>query len=132
MSASQSGNGNYLPAPGKSLSVAWTQDKMVINTQAPQSLAVNATGTVLVSYTTADSSLSSGITALNNLVSVSSGSPTVCSVLNNTQVTTSGGMPTQTAVKGVKAGVCTLNYSVAATPTRAAAMATVIFQVLTK
>jgi hypothetical protein len=132
VSASQSGNANYLPAPVKSLSFAWTQDKTVINTQSPQSLAVNATGTVLASYTTADSSLSSGISALNNLVLVSSGSPTVCSVVNNAQITTSGGMPTQTAVKGVKAGVCILNYSVAATPIRAAVMATVIFQVLAK
>ena len=132
VTASQAGNASYLPAPTNSLAIAWLQDRMVINTQAPLSLAVNATSTVLAGYTTADLSLSSGITALNNLVAVTSASPTICSVVSNSQITTNGGMPTQTIVKGLKAGVCMLNYSVAATPIRTAALALVVFPVVAK
>jgi len=130
--ASQAGSSYYNPASSVSQVVSWSPDITVINVQAPTSITVNGTSTVLASYTTKDPSLSSGIAALNTLVVTASTSPAVCTVVSSTQVTTSGGMPTQTLVKGLKSGVCSLNFSVAATSTRAAAMASTNFVITTK
>jgi hypothetical protein len=104
--ASQAVSSYYNPASSVSQVVSWSPDITVINVQAPTSITVNGTSTVLASYTTKDPSLSSGIAALNTLVVNASTSPAVCTVVSSTQVTTSGGMPTQTLVKGLKSGVC--------------------------
>jgi hypothetical protein len=130
--ASQGGNSAYNAAPSVFQVLGWSQDSMVINVQTPASVPLNGTATVTANYTTRDPSLSSGIPALNTLVGVVSSSPTVCSVVGNTQVSLAGGMPTQTVVKGLKVGACILTYQLAASTTRGPANGTAIFAVVSK
>ena len=105
----------------------------MINLSPTSSLAPNASESITASYTTVDPTYSSGIAALNVPVAVTNLSPTVCQVISTTQVDKGGyGIPTVVAIKGLKGGVCSLMYNVAASSTREAAIAASNFVVLSK
>jgi len=133
VTANQAGNASFNAAPTVAQIISWIPDRTVINVAPATNIAVNNSESISASFTTADPLYSSGIPALNVPIAVTNLSPTVCQVVSNTQVDKGAlGVPTVTTVKGLKTGVCSLIYNVAASSTRLAATGFSNFAILSK
>ena len=129
VAATQAGNSLFNAAPNVIQNLSWVKTAMTISTTPLSNLPVTSTGTIIASYLASTPALNSGLTALNQLITVTTSTPTVCAVASAVQITTSGGMPTQVQVKGLKPGICDLSFNVPSTWDRTSAIATAIFSV---
>jgi hypothetical protein len=119
--AAQAGDNRYASATPVTRSFYWNKAAMAVSiTNGVTTRSGVGPFQLIASFRYVTTAINSGLSSLGELLSVTSLTPTVCTVSTPTLLETSGGIYTQATVTGLKNGLCSTVWSYAGNDFRAA------------